>query len=218
MEPESPMELVRSWLVEGSDEPESFVDIKWRVIEEESRDGRPVRIRVTHEKLPVNLLVVDLEPFSGAKAIRLVIETGIDTADLDRDRKLRLYRMLLDASKLPFVAFYLFGPHDEVAIAVDMDKRALTREELEDNMRSLMLAFFWLAEQEEVREKLLAESYMVLLRLVSAWFREGLPREDAMERLLSAGVDRELADKIVSRIYGGEGGEERRESGGTIFI
>ncbi|MEB3774367.1 MAG: hypothetical protein GSR86_05520 [Desulfurococcales archaeon] len=197
------IEDVKKWLVEGKDEPETFVDLKWVVMEEDTRNGRTFSIRFTHPSVPVNLLVLDMEVLDeNAKILRLVVETGIKTIDLDRDDKLRLYRYLLEGSKMPLAKFYLFGDEDEIGIAVDLDKRMLTKEELDLHLAAMLMGYSMLAELESLKNQVLAEQASVLMALVAKWMEKGVPREKVLERLIGAGMDREMAEKLVDTVYG----------------
>ncbi len=205
---------VAKWLREGKDEPETFVDLRWVEIGEVKDDGKVYGLRFTHPKVPVNLLVLDLEIVTGkVPMIRLVVETGVRTIDLRPEDKIRLYRHLLEASKMPFAKFYLFGDEDEVAIAVDLDKRGLTRDELESHLASLLLGYTLLAEHESVKPQMEEKEASTLILLVARWMERGIPRERALKRLLDAGFDREVAEGLIRLVYG-----PRRESGGLVTI
>jgi len=204
---DSPMEMIKNWLEEGTDEPQSFIDIRWDVIAEERDDKGNLRgFRVSNARYPINLLVLDLETLAkdseiSVPVIRLVIETGVRTVDLEKDTKLALYRELLDDAKIPFVSFYLFGVHDEIAVAADVDKRSFTREELEFILKSLILAMFLLASKPVIGEQLLREAYHMLLVLMAKWLREGLSREQMLDRLRAAGLEEDLAKKLVDLVF-----------------
>jgi len=201
------LEDVKRWLVEGKDEPETFVDLKWVVIEEDTRDGRTFSIRFTHPRVPVNLLVLDMEVLDeNAMIIRMVVETGIKTIDLDRDDKLRLYRYLLEGSKMPLAKFYLFGEEDEIGIAVDLDKRMLTKDELDLHLAAMLMGYSMLAELDALKDQVMAEQVAMLVELVAKWMEKGISREKVLERLIGAGMDRDIAEKLVDTVYGSRRG------------
>ena len=198
------LEEVKKWLVEGSDDPDTFVDLKWSVLEEE-RDENGVlrRIRVTHEKVPVNLLALDLEDPSGSMpVIRLVVETGVSTVDLEPSTKLRLYRFLLNTSKIPIVKFYLYGDENEIGIAADLAKKDLTREEFETALAGLLLGYSALTRVPGVKEQALEEQVKMLYLLLSKWMRDKVSCGEAVIRLVRAGLDPEAAKAMVKQVYG----------------
>ena len=204
---------VAEWLREGKDDPETFVDLRWVEIGKVKDNGRVYGLRFTHPKVPVNLLVLDLEIVSGnVPMIRLVVETGVKTIDLRPEDKIRLYRHLLEASKMPFAKFYLFGDEDEVAIAADLDKRGLSKDEFESHLASLLLGYALLAKHDSVKPQMAEKEAETLILLVSKWLEKGVPRELALKRLLDAGFNRETAEELIKMVYG------PRLEPGSIFI
>jgi len=196
--------------------------VGWEVLEEgRDPEGRLRWFRATNATLPVVLLVMDLEdavedPDARVPAVRLAIETSVKTAYLDVEERLALYREMFDKAKIPLATFYLIGVHDEIVVAVDVDKRILTREVLEDHFR-LLLAFFALASaSERVWKQVSSESRRVLLKLVRKWLREGLGREELIEKLTAAGYPPEEAAELVDIILAVKREREAQEP--ILFI
>ena len=212
------LEDVKRWLVEGKDNPDTFVDLKWVVIEEEKYDGKLTSIRLTHPGIPINLIVTELEALGDeSKIIRLAVETGIETIDLDAEDKLRVYRYLLELSKIPLAKFYLFGPDDEIGIAVDLDTKIITKEELETHMAAMLMGYSLFVELDMFEDQIVEEEAYILVRLVAKWMEKGLSKDKVLEKLISAGMDREVADKLIEIVYGfDESGERRKEE--NLFI
>ncbi len=196
------LEEIREWLVQGVDNPDTFVDLRWQVLEERKEDGKLVLLRVTHPRMPVNLIIQDLErEDSRIKMVRLAIETGIETVDLDASRKLKLYRGLLIASKIPLAKFILAGDTHEIEIVADLDKRLLTKDEFEEALAALFTAYTYLTSVEEFKDELIEKGLTVLLELVSNWHSKGRNRDEALKSLVKAGIDIQLAEKIVDMVY-----------------
>lgn len=214
------LEDIRGWLISGSDDPDSFVDIKWIVIDESRKDGKLVSFRVTHERYPVALYILDLEAMeAGVSAVRLVIETGVRTIDMEPGEKLRLYRILLDGGRIPFVTFYIYGEEDEIGVAVDMDKRGLTREEFEAHMATLFIGYALLMEIDFIKDQLLTEQTKTLLSLVASWISSGMGRRQVVARLVSGGLDGEIAERLVDTVLSTTGdGRERRGREESLWI
>ncbi len=198
------LEDIKKWLVEGKDNPDTFVDLRWSVLDESrNEDGSLVSLRVTHEKIPVNLLILDLEGLgTDLPIIRLVVETGVTTIDLEPSEKLRLYRTLLEASKISMAKFYLFGDEDEIGIAADLNKKNLTREEFETALASLFMGYAALSEIPSIKEAIVTEQAMTLYALVAKWMEDRLSCKEAIKKLTKAGLDKELATTIVKQVYG----------------
>ncbi len=211
------LETIKKWLVEGKDKPETFVDLRWEVlVEKKDEDGSLKVLRVTHPKIPINLLVLKMvDESSSIKAVRLVIETGIKTIDLETREKLNLYRLLLDASKLPLVKFYIFGDEHEIAIASDLDLRLLTKAEFAEALGVLLLSYLAVVRTliDKYKAEIEAEELEVLYALVSKWYVSGVKREDALKKLVDAGIDKETAEKLIDYIYKGSS-----KTMGPLFI
>ncbi|MCE4618123.1 MAG: hypothetical protein F7C82_03915 [Desulfurococcales archaeon] len=199
------LERILEWLKKGKDKPETFVDLRWEIIKEErGADDKLTMFVATHQAVPVQLLVLDLERMDAKmKVIRLAIESNINTIDLPPEAKIVLYRFLLNSSKLPLVKFYLFGENHQIAIATDLDKRLLSKEEFEEALAALLLGYMYLGESlpDQLREKMLEASQIALVELVQRWYERGVDREEALKNLVKAGFKKEEALKLLSLVY-----------------
>jgi len=198
---ETSLEEVRSWLEQGREDPDKLVDLPWTVVEELRKDGVVYGYRMAHPKVPVRLLVMDFERIGNAKIIRIVVETGIPTIDMGREEKLKLYRVLLDLNKLPYTKIYIFGDDHEIGVAADMAKRDLSKDEFEEYLASVLGMVVLLSKSKELARYIEKEEFRVLNELVRTWYREGVPQEEALARLVRAGLSRELAEKFIRTVY-----------------
>ncbi len=120
------MSLLMKWLEEGSEEPETIVDLKWTVYDVKRDDsGKVISFRASTVVVPVRLLVLDMG--DDPPAVRFVIETPIETIDYDVKRKAKIYRAMLQTSRAPLVKFYLYGEEQLIGIAADLDKRSIRK-------------------------------------------------------------------------------------------
>lgn len=199
------LEDIKTWLETGTEDPDTFVDLAWTLIKELREDDKVVGYKFSHYKIPLNLLVLDLESADEkTKAIRLVVETGIKTIDMDKSSKLSLYRALLELNKQAYIKIYLFGPEDEVAVAADLDKKYLSKEEFEHNLAYVLATVSILAGHEPLAKYIAEETAETLKQLVAAWYRQGVPEEEARRRLEAAGMDKNMIDFFISFIYKNE--------------
>ncbi|MEB3851593.1 MAG: hypothetical protein LRS49_03285 [Desulfurococcales archaeon] len=208
------LEDVRSWLEEGVENPERLEHVKFTIVEESAEDGRLRALRATSAEAPVMLLAIDLGD-SPVPAIRVVVETGVETVDLEPERKLKLYRSLLLYSRLPLVKTYLYGDEHKLALAVDLDKKSLSRAEFNDAVASLLLAYVTIVSELGFREEAAEEAMRSLTALAAAQLRSGRGREEVEETLIAAGVPRELADRILDEVYGQE---ESGDKGSRLYM
>lgn len=207
------LEEIREWLVNGTDNPETFVDLRWQVLEEKREDGKLTALRVTHPKVPLDLTVTDLERSdSKLKIVRLAADTGVDTVDLEPGDKLKLYRTLLILSKLPIVKFTLAGEDHRIQIVADVDKRLLSKQEFEEALAAILTAYSYLSKIEGIGVVLAKKGLAVLLELVSKWHEKGKSRSEAIRALVRAGIDPGTAEKIVETVY------PARKAGGSDLL
>ncbi len=182
-------------------------------METRSEEGQLKVLRATSAKVPVMLLALDLGD-SPIPAIRIAVETEIDTADLEPGKKLKLYRRLLSYSKLPLAKMYLFGEDHRIALAVDLDKRSLSKNEFNDAVAALLLAYITMVEELGLQEEAAEEALRNLMALAAAQVRLGKEPEEIRKNLEAAGVPKEIVDNIVDAVEADEKAERKARRSG----
>ena len=205
------LEDVREWLEEGVDNPERLEHVRFTILATEESEGRLTALRATSAAVPVRLLAIALGD-SPIPAIRVVVETDVDTADLEPREKLRIYRALLGFSKMPLAKVYLYGDDHKIALAVDLDKRSLSKGEFNDAIAALILGYLGLVEKLGIEEEAYEEAMRNLVLLAAAQMRSGRDPEEIEESLRSAGVPGEIVERIMGLIKAG--GRE----GGSLYM
>ena len=215
------LETIKEWLVEGTDEPETFVDLRWTILEEERENGELKYFVASHPRVPVRLLVMALSTLKSIPVARLVIETEIPTVDLPAGEKLSLYRWLLDANKLPMAKYYIYGGDHSIGVAVDLDLRSISREEFNDSLMTLFVAYISLKKASRALERIASKEELVTLsQLVARYIEKGMSREEVIRYLVSNGLDEEAAREIVNTIYrlaSEAKGESKRDDSGMFM-
>jgi hypothetical protein len=195
------LETLKEWLVEGVENPGRLEDVKFIVVEENRRNNKLESFRAISPSIPVRLLVADLGD-RPIPAFRVAIETDIATVDMDPQQKLRAYRVLLLASRLPLVKVYVYTDEHIIALAVDLDKRSLSRREFNDAIAALAMAYNYVIREMGLEREAGEEALRNLELLAAAQLREGRSREEVEEMLLRAGIPESIARQIVDSIYG----------------
>ncbi|MCE4625429.1 MAG: hypothetical protein F7C35_06150 [Desulfurococcales archaeon] len=207
-------DTIKKWLVEGKDNPDNLVDLKWSIIDEKEEEGSRA-LRATHPKVPINLLVLSAKSTKGKEFdyVRLVIETFIETRDLPPETKLKFYRILLDLPKLPLTKLYLYGPDDTVGIAADLDLRSLSKEEFDDALAMLLLVYTYLKKLSTGLEELMTKEEILMLGLlVRNYIEKGMTKDEIIDTLVKNGLPKEIANDLVNTVYTITGGSEKRGS------
>jgi hypothetical protein len=195
------LETLKEWLVEGVENPGRLEEVKFVVVEENRRDGKLESFRAISPSIPVRLLVADLgdQPIP---AFRVAIETDIATVDMEPQQKLKAYRALLLASRLPLVKVYVYTHEHLIALAVDLDKRSLSRREFNDAIAALAMAYNYIIREMGLEREAGEEALRNLEILAAAQLREGRSREEVEDMLLRAGIPKSIARQIIDSIYG----------------
>ena len=204
------LETLRDWLVQGVENPGRLEELRFVVVEESRRNGRLESFRAISPSVPVRLLVADLGDHP-IPAFRIAIETDIATVDMEPQQKLKAYRALLLASRLPLVKVYVYTDEHLIALAVDLDKRSLSRREFNDAIAALAMAYNYIIRELGLEREAGEEALRNLEMLAAAQLRQGRSREEVEEMLLKAGIPEEIARRIIESIYGTE--EELRKEG-----
>ena len=217
------IEDVRKWLVEGREDADNLVDLMWVVLDEiRDEEGNLEALRVSHPRVPINLLVVDIRNPKGKPeepgVIRLVAETDIETIDLEPKDKLKLYRFLLDGSRLPLLKYYIYGDEDTIGVAVDLDKKSLSKEEFNDALMSLAFGVAYLARFKALASQIGSEAYMMLFKMAAVYAQKGRKKEEIVQAFIKSGLSKEDAESIVDMVFAQLGVSESKESRTTMGI
>ncbi len=202
------LEAIRNWLREGTDNPSSIVDVKWVIMDEEAGEQGLERIVAIFPDLPIRVIIVGFQVDDIGDKVnlaRMVVETPIDTISMDLKDREKVYRKLLSLSKMPVVKTYLYGDDLNVAIAVDLNLKGLTKEEFNDSLSMLLAGVLYIYRELGMEKTLNAELWKNLILLLRNYMKSGWTREQLTSFLVKrAGMPREEAEKIIDDLVGEE--------------
>ncbi len=186
------MEKVVSWLQEENG-GKRLVNQKWEVTPIEGTDI----IMATTEGLPFSIGIEVTEKF-----VNLVIYTGIETAVLPNQERLKLYRdILLLNNENQMMKFLLAGREETIGIRVDLDVMTLGKMEFNDALSSLIIG------AETLRTVLSSdltgnseEEENTIEEIIASELESGRSKESIIKDLVSAGMSKEEATAIVKEI------------------
>jgi len=208
------LEKVKSWLEKGGEEAGEIAELPWDTDYVKDSRGEVVGLVAINPKVPVKLFVLDNREVN---AIRLMIHTGIYTADLEPASKLKVYRKLLSLNKTPLAKIYLEGGDGEVVVASDLSTKTLGEEEFYDTLTftlNTMLAIYNVyGIPAEVKQDMLANLvWMIKKRMEKGWNKERL------EKFLvnKVGMNREDADNLLNTVFQESG--ENGENSETLYV
>ncbi|MEB3861246.1 MAG: hypothetical protein GSR84_03390 [Desulfurococcales archaeon] len=202
------LEVIRDWLREGTDNPSSIVDVKWVIMDEEVGEQGLERIVAIFPDLPIRVIIVGFQVDDIGDKVnlaRMVVETPIDTISMDLKDREKVYRKLLSLSKMPVVKTYLYGDDLNVAIAVDLNLKGLTKEEFNDSLSMLLAGVLYIYRELGMEKALNAELWKNLILLLRNYMKSGWTRGQLTSFLVKrAGMPREEAEKIIDDLVGEE--------------
>ncbi len=187
------MERVVEWLEEeGSGK--SLVNQKWDITPIEGTDI----IMASTEGLPFSIGIDVTEKF-----VNLVIYTGIETAVLPNQDRLKLYRdLLLLNNDNEMMKLLLAGREETIGIRVDLDILTLGKMEFNDALSSLIIGAEALrttlssgvpGQTDENEQKAIED-------IIASELESGKSKESIVKDLVSAGMPKEDATAIVKEI------------------
>lgn len=190
---EKTLEKVVEWLGEVGN-GKSLVNQKWDMTPIEDTDI----IMASTEGLPFSIGIEITEKF-----VNLVIYTGIETAVLPNQDRLKLYRdLLLLNNENQMMKLLLAGREETIGIRVDLDILTLGKMEFNDALSSLIIGAEALKTilssnitgQTDEKEQNSIED------IIASELESGKSKKSIIKDLVSAGMSKEDATAIVKEI------------------
>jgi len=188
------LEKIIGWLEEEK-EGKSLLNQKWEITPIEDTDV----VMASTEGLPLSIGIEATDKF-----INLVIYTGIETAVLPNQERLKIYRdLLLLNNENEMMKFLLAGREETIGIRVDLDTMTLGKMEFNDALVSLIIgaetlrATLYSDTTKETGENPEKETVM---EIISNELESGRSKESIIKDLVSAGMSEEDARAIVNEI------------------
>ena len=186
------MEKVIGWLEEENG-GKRLVNQKWEISPIEDSDI----IMASTEDLPFSIGIEVTDRF-----VNLVIYTGIETAVIPNQERLKLYRdILLLNNENQMMKFLLAGREETIGIRVDLDIMSLGKTEFDDALSSLIIG------AEALRTALSSDSNDTdkdkendIVNIISSELESGRSADSIINDLVSAGMQKEDAVAIVKEI------------------
>ncbi len=194
---------ILQWLVEKKDKSNKIIDEKWNIKEE---DGI-ITAQLGNTDIKIKIL------FKPGFVI-LTLSTGLETAALEADTRLDLYRKLLLLNyRLQLARITLSGLGDEITIRTDLDLSSLGKEEFNDALTSLLLGVHLLMKEvfeeeeegdegEEDEEAEVQKDTGDIMDIIAKTILEGGSKENLVNLLVKkTSLTREEAKKFVDALY-----------------
>ncbi len=181
------------WMSSGNDNAKTLIDLKWAI----SKAGDYTVLQ--NEKIPFDIfLYVD----NDKAAINLIVRTGMETATIENEPRLKVYRtLLLLNARVELVKFMLDGINEEVVAREDFDASTFTRDVLNTGLNTILASFYLMVKalnlEDEFNASVIERTGMMIKEMAKA----GKSREDIKNYLMSSlGLGSDDAEKLISEV------------------
>ncbi|MGC8689528.1 MAG: DNA-binding protein [Thermoplasmata archaeon] len=182
---------IEGWLTSGTDTKEDVLDLVWTIKEEDNL------IIAEHPKIPFVLYIR-----IGDRFVRLIVSTGMDTALLDPQQRLDIYRKLLILNdRIDLVKFVISGVDEEIILKVDLDKSTLGKDEFRDAITGIVASLYMMVKEFQLEEEFNRRVTERIISMVQEKMNEGATTADLLAFLTKkVGLDNNTAQKIIDEI------------------
>ncbi len=190
-------EDVLGWLGGKDESSGNLVDIPWQIKKFENN------LVLENEKVPFSIFLVFEQGF-----VRIFLKTGIETAVLENQERLGVYRVLLLLNRqLDLVKFMLDGMQEEVITRVDLELESLSKAELNDGMSMLLSSIYIMVKSLKLEDQFQQGITQRMLFMVQDMIKAGRSKEEIMKYLVEKiGLSKSESQSIVAQLAGnGEG-------------
>ncbi len=195
-------EEVLSWLGGKDESSGNLVDIPWEIKKYENH------LVLENEKIPFSIFLM----FDGG-VMRVYLKTGVETAVMDSEARLGIYRVLLILNRqIDLVKFMLDGIHEEVISRVDLELDSLSKNELNEGLNLLLSSIYLMVKTLNLEEQFQTRITERMLLMVQDMVKSGKSKVDIEKYLVEKiGLSKGESDSILTQIMGKE--DENQSSG-----
>jgi hypothetical protein len=184
---------ILSWVAKGNEDASNLVDLPWKITETDN----------------VVILQNDQVPFSifltfGEAIMRMHLRSGIETAVLENQPRLSIYRTLLLLNRqLDLVKFMLEGMNEEVVARVDLELVNPSKEEFNDGMNTLLSSIYLMVRALKLEDQFREGITQRMIMMVQDMIRQGKTREDILAFLTDRiGLPKDQAEQVLKEMIG----------------
>ena len=192
-------EDVLGWLGGKDESSGNLVDIPWQIKKFENN------LVLENEKVPFSIFLVFEQGF-----VRIFLKTGIETAVLENQERLGVYRVLLLLNRqLDLVKFMLDGMQEEVITRVDLELDSLSKAELNDGMSMLLSSIYIMVKSLKLEDQFQQGITQRMLMMVQDMIKAGKSKDEIMKYLVEKiGLSKTESQNIVTQLAGSIEGKQ----------
>ena len=192
-------EEVLGWLGGKDEKSGNLIDIPWQIKKFENN------LVLENEKVPFSIYLVFEQGF-----VRIFLKTGIETAVLENQERLGVYRVLLLLNRqLDLVKFMLDGIQEEVITRVDLELDSLSKTELNDGMSMLLSSLYIMVKSLKLEDQFQQGITQRMLMMVQDMIKAGKSKDEIMKYLVEKiGLSKTESQNIVAQLVGNIEGKQ----------
>ncbi len=184
---------VVKWMQTGNESAGSLIDLPWKV----SKVG--VYTVLQNDNVPFNLFLF----FDNDKdTLNLLVRTGIETATIENQPRLSIYRTLLILNqKVELVKFMLDGINEEVVARADLPLSTLTRDEMNIGLNTILASFYLMVKGLNLEDQFNSQIIERTAMTVKEMSQSGKSRDEIKDYLVkSLGLSPDDAQKLIGEV------------------
>ncbi len=189
---------IMGWFKTGDEKSQALIDLKWNLT---NAGGYTL---LQNDKIPF-VLFLNFE--DNKNTMHLLVRTGIETATIENQPRLTIYRTLLILNqRVELVKFMLDGINEEIVAREDFTVDSLTKDDLNTALNTLITAFYLMVQalklQDEFNQQIVERTYTMIKDMLN----QGKTREEIKNYLKTTiGLRDEDADKLISQVLNDDG-------------
>ena len=186
---------VLGWLSGGDEKAGNLVDVPWKI-----QQFQKYAI-LENDKVPFSVYLI-----FETGIMRIFLKTGIETAVLESQERLSIYRTLLLLNRqLDLVKFMLDGMNEEVVSRVDLELDALSKNELNVGLSTLLSSLYLMVKALKLEDEFQAGVVDRMVLMVKDMLKQGKSTDEIKEYLTEKmGLTADQAQSVIDQIVGSE--------------
>ena len=186
---------VLSWLSGGDEKAGNLVDVPWKI-----QQFQKYAI-LENDKVPFSVYLIFENDI-----MRIFLKTGIETAVLENQDRLSIYRTLLLLNRqLDLVKFMLDGMNEEVVSRVDLELDVLSKNELNVGLSTLLSSLYLMVKALKLEDEFQAGVVERMVLMVKDMLKQGKSTDEIKEYLTEKmGLTADQAQSVIDQIVGSQ--------------
>ena len=186
---------VLGWLSGGDEKAGNLVDVPWKI-----QQFQKYAI-LENDKVPFSVYLIFENDI-----MRIFLKTGIETAVLESQERLSIYRTLLLLNRqLDLVKFMLDGMNEEVVSRVDLELDALSKNELNVGLSTLLSSLYLMVKALKLEDEFQAGVVERMVLMVKDMLKQGKSTDEIKEYLTEKmGLTADQAQSVIDQIVGSQ--------------